>query len=129
MIRFQPHMQHSSWVVASLHSIFCFYTLPPPHTPAGPRIFVGKLGKETSEQDVKDYFIKFGYVMDVYLPRGGRRANAVLSPASQHSAAWKRVWKGEGSKWQRVQRAKLSALFLASVLLLLSASGCLNVRR
>lgn len=36
---------------------------------AGPRIFVGKLGKETSEQDVKDYFIKFGYVMDVYLPR------------------------------------------------------------
>jgi RNA-binding protein Musashi len=37
---------------------------------AGPRIFVGKLNKETSEQDLKDYFIRYGYVMDVYLPRG-----------------------------------------------------------
>lgn len=36
---------------------------------AGPRIFVGKLGKETSEADVKDYFMRFGYVMDVYLPK------------------------------------------------------------
>lgn len=37
---------------------------------AGPRIFVGKLNRETSEQDVKDYFSRFGYVLDVYLPRG-----------------------------------------------------------
>lgn len=36
---------------------------------AGPRIFIGKLTKETSEADVKDYFSKFGYVMDVYLPK------------------------------------------------------------
>lgn len=36
---------------------------------AGPRIFIGKLNKDTSEQDVKDYFSKFGFVMDVYLPK------------------------------------------------------------
>eukprot|EP00195_Chlamydomonas_chlamydogama_P005652 CAMPEP_0202899790 /NCGR_PEP_ID=MMETSP1392-20130828/8458_1 /ASSEMBLY_ACC=CAM_ASM_000868 /TAXON_ID=225041 /ORGANISM="Chlamydomonas chlamydogama, Strain SAG 11-48b" /LENGTH=546 /DNA_ID=CAMNT_0049586051 /DNA_START=310 /DNA_END=1950 /DNA_ORIENTATION=+ len=36
---------------------------------AGPRIFIGKLTKETSEADVKEYFMKFGYVMDVYLPK------------------------------------------------------------
>ena len=36
---------------------------------AGPRIFVGKLTKETSEVDVKDYFGRFGFVMDVYLPK------------------------------------------------------------
>lgn len=36
---------------------------------AGPRIFIGKLTKETSEADVKDYFMRFGYVMDVYLPK------------------------------------------------------------
>ncbi len=36
---------------------------------AGPRIFVGKLTKDTSEADVKDYFMRFGYVMDVYLPK------------------------------------------------------------
>ena len=36
---------------------------------AGPRIFVGKLNRETTEFDVKEYFIQFGYVMDVYLPR------------------------------------------------------------
>lgn len=36
---------------------------------AGPRIFVGKLNKDTSEADVKDYFGTFGFVMDVYLPR------------------------------------------------------------
>uniref|UniRef100_A0A1D2ACV6 RRM domain-containing protein n=2 Tax=Auxenochlorella protothecoides TaxID=3075 RepID=A0A1D2ACV6_AUXPR len=40
---------------------------------AGPRIFVGKLNKDTSEADVKDYFGTFGFVMDVYLPRD--RAN------------------------------------------------------
>ena len=40
----------------------------PPHR-AGPRIFVGKLTKETSEVDVKDYFGRFGFVMDVYLPK------------------------------------------------------------
>lgn len=36
---------------------------------AGPRIFIGKLSKDTSENDVKDYFSRFGYVMDVYLPK------------------------------------------------------------
>ncbi|KXZ52444.1 hypothetical protein GPECTOR_9g488 [Gonium pectorale] len=36
---------------------------------AGPRIFIGKLTKDTSEADVKDYFMRFGYVMDVYLPK------------------------------------------------------------
>uniref|UniRef100_A0A7R9VP11 RRM domain-containing protein n=1 Tax=Chlamydomonas euryale TaxID=1486919 RepID=A0A7R9VP11_9CHLO len=36
---------------------------------AGPRIFIGKLTKETSELDVKEYFSRFGYVMDVYLPK------------------------------------------------------------
>ncbi|GAB4820792.1 hypothetical protein N2152v2_007838 [Parachlorella kessleri] len=44
-------------------------TIGPASARAGPRIFVGKLNKDTSEQDVKDYFIRFGYVMDVYLPR------------------------------------------------------------
>lgn len=39
-----------------------------PHR-AGPRIFIGKLSKETSEADVKEYFMRFGYVMDVYLPK------------------------------------------------------------
>lgn len=36
---------------------------------AGPRIFVGKLVRGTTENDVRDYFSKFGYVMDVYMPR------------------------------------------------------------
>ncbi|MEW5300140.1 MAG: hypothetical protein WDW36_003093 [Sanguina aurantia] len=36
---------------------------------SGPRIFIGKLTKDTSEADVKEYFVKFGYVMDVYLPK------------------------------------------------------------
>lgn len=36
---------------------------------AGPRIFVGKLSKDVSEQDVKEYFTKYGYVLDVYLPK------------------------------------------------------------
>jgi hypothetical protein len=46
------------------------YPLPPP-TPcrarlrsAGPRIFIGKLTKETSESDVKEYFMKFGWVRE-----------------------------------------------------------------
>lgn len=41
----------------------------PPSARAGPRIFVGKLNRETSDHDVKDYFSRFGYVLDVYLPR------------------------------------------------------------
>ena len=36
---------------------------------AGPRIFVGKLSKETSESDLRSYFGQFGFVLDVYLPR------------------------------------------------------------
>jgi RNA recognition motif-containing protein len=36
---------------------------------AGPRIFVGKLSKETSESDLRAYFGQFGFVLDVYLPR------------------------------------------------------------
>lgn len=36
---------------------------------AGPRIFVGKLTKDTTDGDVKEYFMRFGYVMDVYLPK------------------------------------------------------------
>lgn len=36
---------------------------------AGPRIFVGKLPREATEHDVKEYFSRFGYVLDVYLPR------------------------------------------------------------
>ncbi|CAD7696839.1 unnamed protein product [Ostreobium quekettii] len=35
----------------------------------GPRLFVGKLSKDTTEQDLRDYFLKYGYVMDVYMPR------------------------------------------------------------
>ncbi len=38
---------------------------------AGPRIFVGKLPRDAGEADVRDYFARFGYVLDVYLPRGG----------------------------------------------------------
>ncbi len=63
----------------SLVSVFGPLQPAPPHIPpllfslpsfrAGPRIFIGKLTKETSEADVKDYFSKFGYVMDVYLPK------------------------------------------------------------
>jgi RNA-binding protein Musashi len=41
----------------------------PPSSRAGPRIFVGKLNRETSDQDIKAYFSRFGYVLDVYLPR------------------------------------------------------------
>ena len=36
---------------------------------SGPRIFVGKLNRETSEFDLKNYFSQFGFVLDVYLPR------------------------------------------------------------
>ncbi len=46
----------------------CACTYRWPHR-AGPRIFIGKLSKETTEADVKDYFMRFGYVMDVYLPK------------------------------------------------------------
>ena len=35
----------------------------------GPRIFVGKLSKDSVEQDLADYFSQFGFVMDVYIPR------------------------------------------------------------
>jgi RNA recognition motif-containing protein len=30
---------------------------------------VGKLTKDTSEADVKEYFMRFGFVMDVYMPK------------------------------------------------------------
>jgi RNA-binding protein Musashi len=30
---------------------------------------VGKLNKHTTEADVREYFTRFGYVMDVYMPR------------------------------------------------------------
>jgi RNA recognition motif-containing protein len=30
---------------------------------------VGKLTKDTSEGDVKEYFMRFGFVMDVYMPK------------------------------------------------------------
>lgn len=36
---------------------------------SGPRMFVGKLTRDTNEQDVKEYFSRFGFVLDVYLPR------------------------------------------------------------
>ncbi|KAL6749267.1 hypothetical protein V8C86DRAFT_2852347 [Haematococcus lacustris] len=36
---------------------------------AGPRLFIGKLSKEASEVDVKEYFMQFGYVIDVYMPK------------------------------------------------------------
>jgi len=32
-------------------------------------MFVGKLTRDTNEQDVKEYFSRFGFVLDVYLPR------------------------------------------------------------
>jgi hypothetical protein len=35
----------------------------------GPRIFIGKLTKDTTEADVKEYFGRFGFVMDVYMPK------------------------------------------------------------
>lgn len=35
----------------------------------GPRLFVGKLSKDTTEQDLREYFMRYGYVMDVYMPR------------------------------------------------------------
>jgi len=35
----------------------------------GPRLFVGKLSKDTTEHDLREYFMKYGYVMDVYMPR------------------------------------------------------------
>lgn len=41
----------------------------------GPRIFVGKLNKSTSGQDVKDYFTRFGYVLDVYMPKDKMNRN------------------------------------------------------
>lgn len=41
----------------------------PPSARAGPRIFVGKLHRDTNEYDVKEYFSRFGFVLDVYLPR------------------------------------------------------------
>eukprot|EP00891_Asterochloris_glomerata_P000126 jgi/Astpho2/126/e_gw1.00004.19.1_t len=41
----------------------------PADAQAGPRIFVGKLNKDTTEADVRDHFTRFGYVMDVYMPR------------------------------------------------------------
>lgn len=33
------------------------------------RIFVGKLGKEVLENDIKEYCARFGFVLDVYIPR------------------------------------------------------------
>lgn len=36
---------------------------------AGPRIFVGKLNRATTEADVREYFTRFGFVLDVYMPR------------------------------------------------------------
>lgn len=33
------------------------------------RIFVGKLGKDVMESDIKDYCARFGFVLDVYIPR------------------------------------------------------------
>lgn len=33
------------------------------------RIFVGKLGKEVLESDIKEYCARFGFVLDVYIPR------------------------------------------------------------
>lgn len=44
-------------------------SLGPASARAGPRIFIGKLNKDTSEQDVKEHFMRFGFVLDVYLPR------------------------------------------------------------
>ena len=35
----------------------------------GPRVFVGKLSRETTDVDLKTYFSQFGYVLDVYVPR------------------------------------------------------------
>eukprot|EP01025_Chloroclados_australasicus_P055640 TRINITY_DN6785_c0_g1_i3.p3 TRINITY_DN6785_c0_g1~~TRINITY_DN6785_c0_g1_i3.p3 ORF type:complete len:405 (-),score=45.97 TRINITY_DN6785_c0_g1_i3:2685-3899(-) len=36
---------------------------------SGIRIFVTKLTRDTTEQDVREYFQRFGYVLDVYLPK------------------------------------------------------------
>lgn len=35
----------------------------------GPRLFVGKLPKGTNQQDLRNHFSKFGFVMDVFIPR------------------------------------------------------------
>ncbi|GMH36368.1 hypothetical protein BSKO_04236 [Bryopsis sp. KO-2023] len=40
-----------------------------PKVRVGPRIFVGKLSKETTDQDLREYFTRYGYVMDVFIPR------------------------------------------------------------
>ena len=50
---------------------------------AGPRIFIGKLTKETSELDVREYFSRFGYVMDVYLPKSKDNKVSTRGSASQ----------------------------------------------
>eukprot|EP01025_Chloroclados_australasicus_P065315 TRINITY_DN8908_c1_g1_i1.p1 TRINITY_DN8908_c1_g1~~TRINITY_DN8908_c1_g1_i1.p1 ORF type:complete len:512 (-),score=41.64 TRINITY_DN8908_c1_g1_i1:3201-4736(-) len=41
----------------------------PANARAGPRIFIGKLSKDTTEQDVREYFQSFGFVLDVYMPK------------------------------------------------------------
>lgn len=42
---------------------------------AGPRIFVGKLNRATTEADVREYFARFGFVLDVYMPRDKHNRN------------------------------------------------------
>lgn len=75
------------------------HAAPPPPRPdaanpaiasarAGPRIFVGKLGRDTSEGDVKEYFQRYGYVMDVYLPKAKDNKAVSGGAAGCMRAAW-----------------------------------------
>jgi RNA recognition motif-containing protein len=68
-----PHQQHQHQhsFLAPLppsSSTTTTTTTQPPNL-ASNRIFVGKLNTRTSEKDVRDYFVQFGFVLDVYLPR------------------------------------------------------------
>jgi RNA recognition motif-containing protein len=66
-------------------------TRPPVICRAGPRLFIGKLTKETTEQDVKEYFTQFGYVMDVYMPKAkdNKAVSEGLSQPEQSARACK----------------------------------------
>ena len=60
--------QHGAWNETWLGSSSVGVS-GPASARAGPRVFVGKLSKESTETDLRQYFGQFGFVLDVYLPR------------------------------------------------------------